>query len=459
MAEHTNPRPVFMASLKSFCKSLDRQVADLERETKTAVISSKRGPYASNAADQLREEAVALSKDVENSLATVVEERNNMASFLDEMKVQFGEIVAKQLRMEEFMSQYGFKSKTPVNVDELLNWEGTNISLTPAAAAEFEEELIEDVEEPDLSLSETDTMKTIKEVEPATNTPPVKLSSSSTSDYLHGIKVGLSSLAMELYVGKSTKSKKTNHEDMKQAGTSTSQISSSTADAGVDVLQIPQSSTAASLICDESMYAASPVLRLSSKLTKQPDLSNVSTTDTADITPGLPSRKKVNTDVHPLTNTTTATPNLSVLHWQQSSTASPDLPSVRLPVRSGQSTPHLPRIAPASCDTPELPDLQTVDIRKLLAGSSLPASTSSATARDNTPEEPQLTTQYKQHSFLTSKNTETPEEPQLTCQLSTQSSYPMISTTTGRSTPDLAVTQRDLLKSPETPVLSFHSWK
>merc|ERR1719449_260310 len=228
-----------------------------------------------------------------------------------------------------------------------------------------------------------------------------------------------------------------------------SQISSSTADAAADVLQIPQASIAASasLICDESMYAASPVLRLSSKLTKQPDLSNVSTTDTADITPGLPSRKKVNTAVHPLTNTTTATPNLSVLHWQQSSTASPDLPSVRLPVRSGQSTPHLPRITPASCDTPELPDLQTVDIRKLLAGSSLPASTSSATARDNTPEEPQLTTQYKQHSFLTTKNTETPEEPQLTCQLSTQSSYPITNSNTGRSTPDLPVTQRDLLKS------------
>merc|ERR1719317_133557 len=317
------------------------------------------------------------------------------------------------------MSQYGFKSKTPVNVDELLNWEGTNLSVTPAAAAEFEEELIEDVEEPDLSPSETtDIIKTVKEVEPATNTPSVKPLSSSTSDSPNFFEVGLSSLAMELYVGKSTKCKKINHEDMKQAGTSVSQISSSIADAGADVLQIPQPSTAASLICDESMYAASPVLRLSSKLTKQPDLSNVSTTDTADITPGLPSRKKANTEVHPLTNTTAATPNLSVLHWQQSSTASPDLPSVRLPVRSGQSTPHLPRIAPASCDTPELPDLQTVDIRKLLAGSSLPASSSSATARDNTP-----------------------EEPQLTCQLSTQSSYPITSSNTGRSTPDLALSQ------------------
>ena len=45
MADHANPRPVFMASLKSFCKSLDRQVADLERETRTAVISSKRVNY------------------------------------------------------------------------------------------------------------------------------------------------------------------------------------------------------------------------------------------------------------------------------------------------------------------------------------------------------------------------------------------------------------------------------
>merc|ERR1719317_1154520 len=160
------------------------------------------------------------------------------------------------------MSQYGFKSKTPVNVDELLNWEGTNLSVTPAAAAEFEEELIEDVEEPDLSASETtDIIKTVKEVEPATNTPSVKPLSSSTSDSPKFFEVGLSSLAMELYVGKSTKSKKSNNEGMQQSGTfcqgesSVSQISSSTSKAAADVLQIPQSSTAASLICNESMYA------------------------------------------------------------------------------------------------------------------------------------------------------------------------------------------------------------
>jgi len=465
-----------MLSLKNFCKSLDRQVADLERETRTAVISSRRGPYASNAADQLREEAVSLSRDIENSLGTVVEERNNMASFLDEMKVQFGEIVAKQLKMEDFMGQYGFKPKTPVNIDELLNWEAPPPSETPAAAAEFDEELIEDVEEPNLLISETDTIEPGKEVKTATKTPSVKIKSASTSDSPNFFEVGLSSLAMELYVGKSTKSKKVQQEDTQQAGTA-SKASTCTSQAVVDdVLPTPQSRTAASLICNDSMYAASPVLRLSSKLTKQPDLSNMSTTDTVDITPGLPSRKKTNTQVLPVNDLTAAVPDLSVLHWQQSSTASPDLPSFRQPARSEQITPQISRLPPASCDTPELPDLQTVDIRKLVAGSYLPAST--ATARDNTPEEPQLTCQYVKQEHFVTKNTDTPEEPQLTCQyikqehfvskntetpeepqLTTQYRYPTTNTRTGRTTPDLPLVQKDLLKSPETPVLSYHSWK
>ena len=36
-----NPRPAFMASLKSLCRTMDRQVADLERETRTAVLTAK----------------------------------------------------------------------------------------------------------------------------------------------------------------------------------------------------------------------------------------------------------------------------------------------------------------------------------------------------------------------------------------------------------------------------------
>ena len=37
----SNPRPAFMATLKSLCKTVDRQVADLERETRTAVVTAK----------------------------------------------------------------------------------------------------------------------------------------------------------------------------------------------------------------------------------------------------------------------------------------------------------------------------------------------------------------------------------------------------------------------------------
>ena len=138
-------------------------------------------------------------------------------------------------------------------------------------------------------------------------------------------------------------------------------------------------------------------------------------------------------------------------------------------------TPQLSRLPPANSDTPELPDLQTVDIRKLMSGSSHPAPAKTAT---DTPEEPQLTCQNVRQEHLGTKNRDTPEEPQLTCQyvrqdhivskntdtpeepqLTNQYSYPTTSTRTGRTTPDLPIIQKDMLKSPETPVLSYHSWK
>jgi len=426
MTDSTNPRPAFMASLTGFCKSLDRQVADLERETKTAVMITNRGPYASNAADQLREEAVALSKDIENSLATVVEEKNNMASFLDEMKVQFGEIVTEQLKMEKFMTQYGYKAKTQVTIEELLNWEPQIQSVTPAAAAEFTEELIEDVEEPDLSLSETDTVKSVAEVKPTSKSPHYQKKPLVNCDSPNFFEVGLSSLAMELYVGKSTQSKKY----LKPQEVN------------------PESSNSASMISEDNTFSASPVLRLSSKLTEQPDLSNMSSmssTDSIDITPGLPSRKKASIPVPSMNDA----PNLSVLYQQQSSTASPDLASVR----SSQATPRHQRLPPASSDTPKLPELETVDIRKLLTESSLPAHANTNT-KDYTPEEPQLTCKYINKVHSSNQNTDTPEEPQLTSQY-----LPSTHTITGRSTPDLPTISSSLPKSPETPVLSFHSWK
>jgi len=437
-----------MASMKSFCKSMDRQVADMERETRAAIIT-KRGPYASNAADKLREEAIALSKDIDNSLAVVVEEKNNMSSFLDEMKLQFGEIVKDTLKMEDFMGQYGFKSKTPVNIEEILNWDPPVPTVTPAAAAEFCEELLEDVEEPDLAGNETDVI-TSEEGRPLTKTPPVQPKPSSTSDSPNFFEVGLSSLAMELYVGKSTKSKKA--EQTQNPSTVTVKapsVQQTTAAPGhVTTLQV----NAVDSLCDDSLFAASPVLRLSSKLTQQQDMSNmsnISTTDSVDITPGLPSRKKASVPLSSLSAMTAgATPELPDLHWQQSSTASPDLPAVKLPVRQGHAA--LRPLLTASSDSPTLPDLQTVDLRKLLAGSQRVCGTA---ARGLTPESPQVTTLLTRGG-ATSKN-DTPEEPKLI----SPSRYPP-NTDTPES-PQLTSQfmqgkgRRGRSESPETPVLSY----
>ena len=464
----------------------------------------------------MKEEAAALSRDIENSLGAVVEEKNHMASFLDEMRVQFGEIVAETLKMEEFMGQYGFKSKNPVSLEEMLNWEAPVEMVTPAAAAEFGEELIENVEEPDLSIHETDTITSITDVKTKAKTPPVQQKSVS-SDSPNFFDVGLSNLAMELYVGKSMKSNQPRPRQdappVKAPSPKNAKLEASVS--SVSISNIPEASaspagilktkSALDFICNDSMYAASPVLRLSSKLTQQSDLSNMSNMsntsamDSVDITPGLPSRKKASAPVSSLPDTPPTarhaavpaiivdddTPNLPELqtvnfakfNWQQSSSASPDLPAVRLQsnqaARPSYTTPDLPRLPPASCDTPELPDLQTMDIRKLVRDSAAPVPRMmpadpvlTNNGRESTPEEPQLTGHYNQLKYLTTHlaatKSNTPEDPHLTTttynyQPHLANAFPLPKKGTPEL-PELSIMQErpDRAKSPETPVLSFN---
>jgi len=506
----SNPRPAFMSSLQSLCRSVDKQVADLERETRTAVLVSK-GPYASNAADQLRDEAAALNREIENSLGTVVEERNNMTSFLEEMRVQFGEIVSETLKMEEFMGQYGFKSKTPVNLEDILNWDVPQEStLTPPAAAEFGKEVLENIDTADTSVHDTDTMIAVPMSKPKSKTPPAQTKPAVT-DSPNFFDVGLSNLAMELYAGKSVRS---NQPRPKPDQPLPRQDQLPNKAPSPQVYLKPQPQNASAYIQDDSMYAASPVLRLSSKLTKQTDLSNMSnmsnmsTLDTVDvdITPGLPSRKKssarpANLPDTPVTarlSTVTATApendtpvmpelqtvNFATFNWQQSSSASPDLQSIKPKSQppGRPSTPDLPMSNLPTSDTPELPDLQTMDIRKLVLDSKparriTPTEPSLHTrgmmcevVKENTPEEPQLTGHYNQYKHLTTTEKEnTPEEPQLTGHYHLHHHQPHLSAAfplPKKNTPELPElsilqnrqerTGTSKTKSPETPVLSFN---
>eukprot|EP00092_Neocalanus_flemingeri_P021748 GFUD01023591.1.p1 GENE.GFUD01023591.1~~GFUD01023591.1.p1 ORF type:complete len:592 (+),score=179.14 GFUD01023591.1:44-1819(+) len=585
----SNPRPAFMASLQSLCKNVDRQVADLERDTRSAVLATK-GPYASNAADQLRDEAAALASEIEHTIGTVSEEKNNMASFLDEMKVQFGDIVADTLEMEEFMGQYGYVPKTPVILEDILNWDvPQESSVTPAAAGEFVDEALENIEAEDTSVHETDTVTAVTVAKPKSRTPPVQQKSSG-SESPNFFDVGLSSLAMELFTGKSVRSNqpkveqpqprrepppaigqsqqanlKVQHrqerqsvqpisasayiqdDSMYQASpvmklsshlTKTSKVSNmsrqfskssldnilrannpqhrqepqSTTVLSPQVHLKPQPHTASDYIEDDSMYAASPALRLSSKLIKQTDLSNMSnvsnmsTLDSVDITPGLPSRKKASAPAAnlpdspgtPITakhafinamNTENDTPvmpelqtcNFASFNWQQSSSASPDLPVVKSQSRptvtlSRPITPDLPISNLASSDTPELPDLQTMDIRKLVLESKpmrrvTPTEPSLLTrdqmcqaAKENTPEEPQLTGHYNQlkhlSTQLTTEKENTPEEPHLHYQPHLANAFPLPKKNTPEL-PELSILQDRQSRvvssdSPKTPVLSFN---
>ena len=96
-----------------------------------------------------------------------------MTSFLEEMRVQFGEIVSETLKMEEFMGQYGFKSKSPVNLEDILNWDVPQESaLTPPAAAEFGKEVLENIDTADTSVHDTDTMHAVPMSKPKSKTPP-----------------------------------------------------------------------------------------------------------------------------------------------------------------------------------------------------------------------------------------------------------------------------------------------
>jgi len=493
-----------MASLKSLCRTVDRQVADIERETRTAVIATK-GPYASNAADQLRDEAAALKNEIENSLMTVKEDKNNMTSFLEEMKVQFGEIVADTLKMEDFMGQYGFKSKTPVVLEDILNWDAPEeATTTPAAAAEFAGEILLQDEVVNTSVHETDTVISIPPFKPKPKTPPVQ-QKPKAADSPNFFDVGLSNLAMELVTGKSVRS---NQPRPKESKNVQDELRLDPPAAGLQATKVqpkPQPVAASAYIQDDSMYAASPVLRLSSKLIKPNDLSNMSNMsnvsnmsalDNVDITPGLPSRKKpfaqpaklpeltVNDDDTPVMPEL-QTVNFASFNWQQSSSASPNLPTVKLQSKpaSKPSTPDLPRATLPTSDTPELPDLQTMDIRKLVQDSKLvrritPTEPSLLTrnlmvkvGRENTPEEPQLTghyNQYKNHpTDMPSESNNTPEEPTLTGQYNKYqphlaNAFPLPKRNTPEL-PELSILQdrqdrgvARASKSPETPVLSYN---
>jgi len=138
-----NPRKQFMNSLRSLSHDLDSRVSDLEREVQVSALGRRDKEEGCEASSELLREAKELLGEIRESTAEVAEKRADLTSFLDLWRQQFGGIVAETVKMEDFMSQYGYQPAQPINLDD-WDWtqkkqedpEEENV-VTPAAATEF----------------------------------------------------------------------------------------------------------------------------------------------------------------------------------------------------------------------------------------------------------------------------------------------------------------------------------
>merc|ERR1719357_1333191 len=172
-------------------------------------------------------------------------------------------------------------------------------------------------------------------------------------------------------------------------------------------LNLVPSINVAGCTSDES-YVASPVMRLSSKFTTLPDLSDTSSHNST-------SDESMSKDCGGLglnTDNSSSAQSFVNFNKMQSSSASPCLPSSKLSTRHCVSEYVRPNLHLNTMDTgsPEPPELQTIDLRKLVKNS-----------------EPVRMTPNMEESLVKEV---TPEVPELTC-----------------------LSFREDAKSPETPVL------
>jgi len=425
-----NPRPAFMKSLISMCKSLDKEVFDLEMDIKTAVSSSK-GQYASNAADLLKAEADLLCRNIKETSAVVTEEKSNLESFMEEMHARFTDIVNETVKIEEYMSQYGYKPR--IDKYAILNDNHPVESYAPGAASEFSDVAENSTTEDDENLDEPRGTVT----NPAVSSLPRNLSCDSPNFF----EIGLSSMTMEAFCGKSKlkvskpspeQSNKLLYEgDDSYSASPALKISTKYSDIS-DKTAVVQSNLVPSInvagcTSDES-YVASPVMRLSSKFTTLPDLSDTSSHNST-------SDESMSKDCGGLglnTDNSSSAQSFVNFNKMQSSSASPCLPSSKLSTRHCVSENVRPNLHLNTMDTgsPEPPELQTIDLRKLVKNSEpvrMTPNMEESLVKEVTPEVPELS--YNPKSFSVTKE-ETPEIPELTC-----------------------LSFREDAKSPETPVL------
>jgi len=321
-----NPRKQFMNSLGSFSRDLDSRLSDLEKEVQVSALGRRDKEEGCEASSELLKEAKELLGEIRKSTAEVAEKRADLTSFLDEWRQQFGGIVAEAVKMEDFMGQYGYQPEQPINPDD---WDWTQkkqeedleeeTEVTPAAAAEFPPE---------------DTLggRTVSAVSNSEETKDEGVRS-QVSEPPSVFNIGLSTAGMEFVAGRSLR---------RAEPSSVLPV----VDAG-PVSPTPVPTLQQSLMQDESLHAASPFLRCHSKLGQVSD-SSLSAADLSslEITPGLLNKKRNKSTV---TTSQAAGGNVTPL--------------------SEKTVARVQKLVtdpPVNRDTPELPDLQTIDLGKLM---------------------------------------------------------------------------------------------
>ena len=86
-----------MADLTDLCRNLEKKVNDLDVETR-AILNCNRAA-GNGAADEWLQEVKTLHSEVDVTLDTVMETRNNMESFLGEMSSELRRVIEDTNRM------------------------------------------------------------------------------------------------------------------------------------------------------------------------------------------------------------------------------------------------------------------------------------------------------------------------------------------------------------------------
>ena len=212
---------------------------------------------------------------------TVAESRNNMESFLGEMKTSLRSVMEDTAKMQEFMAQYGYKPQE-MDIEAMLDWdeEIEEDPLPQMAPAEVEEEeLLEDIAPPNASEfgesteqrdSETARKSSVEEEKAAV----VKTSIESPSIF----DIGLSKYGMSLVLGKDLPKSVTKQQPASRSPELTPKILFSKP--RTDSPRSPAIPNLTSIL-NESKYEGSPVLKLNTR----PFNANIDDS-TVDITPG-----------------------------------------------------------------------------------------------------------------------------------------------------------------------------